>query len=67
MAAVSRDNEDAGIVVSGSMRLADIEAVAKITPDHDWRVHIDAPLYSATYQRQGKAEWVLVEKGQGFA
>jgi len=35
--------------------------------DHDWRIKFDAPLYSAVYQRQGKNNWLLVEKGDGFA
>ena len=38
--------------------------------DVDWEIEViafHAPLYSAVYQRQGDAAWVLVEKGHGFA
>lgn len=35
--------------------------------EHDWRIHFEAPLGSATYQRQGRRKWVCVEKGMGFA
>lgn len=43
------------------------EKLASDDPDHDWRIHFHAPLYDATYQRQGEAHWVLVSKGDGFA
>lgn len=42
------------------------DAAAK-DPDHDWRVHLVAPLYEAVYQRHGAGHWPLVEKGLGFA
>lgn len=45
----------------------DAERIAKKDPDTDWRIEFFAPLYNATYQRQGEAHWVLVEKGRGFA
>lgn len=45
----------------------DCEAAAEKDPDHDWRIHLVAPLYEATYQRQGPKHWVLVAKGEGFA
>lgn len=35
--------------------------------DHDWRIHLVAPLSERHYQRQGEKMWVLYEKGQGFA
>ena len=47
--------------------VADVEKLAAADPDHDWRIAFHAPLYSAVYQRQGDAAWVLVEKGHGFA
>jgi hypothetical protein len=49
------------------IRLVRFEQQAKGAPDNDWRVHIDGPLYSATYQRHGEGSWVLVERGEGFA
>jgi len=45
----------------------DAERVAALEPDHDWRVQFIAPLYGATYQRQGTEHWVLVAKDEGFA
>lgn len=43
------------------------EALAATDPDHDWRIHLVAPLSERHYQRQGAARWVLYEKGEGFA
>lgn len=43
------------------------ESMAAKDPDHDWRIVLNAPLRSATYQRHAKGEWVLIEKGLGFA
>lgn len=45
----------------------DAEAAAAKDPEHDWRVCFFAPLYEATYQRQGENHWPLVVKGDGFA
>lgn len=47
--------------------LGQYELLAQADPDHNWQARFYAPLYSATYQRQGKEHWVLIEKGQGFA
>lgn len=47
--------------------VADVEAQAKLDPDHDWRIFFFAPLYEAEYQRQGDDCWVLVRRGEGFA
>lgn len=47
--------------------LSYIERRAKLEPECDWRAHLDLPLRSAVYQRQGKNKWMLIEKGQGFA
>lgn len=46
---------------------ADAERAAAEKPDHDWRIHKHAPLYSAVYQRHGEGQWVLIERGEGFA
>lgn len=43
------------------------EDLATADPGQDWRIRFDAPLYQATYQRQGPELWILVEKGEGFA
>lgn len=46
---------------------ADAEKAAALDPDHDWRIHKYAPLYEAVYQRHGEKQWVLIERGEGFA
>ena len=46
---------------------ADVEALAKADPDHDWRIFFYAAMYDAEYQRQGDGHWVLVRRGEGFA
>jgi hypothetical protein len=43
------------------------ENMARKDPDHDWRAECFLPLRGATYQRQGKNEWVLIDSNQGFA
>ena len=43
------------------------EQEAAKDPDHDWRIHLVAPLSERHYQRQGEKHWVLYEKGIGFA
>ena len=47
--------------------IEDAEKAAQADPDHDWRIFFFAPLYEATYQRQGQGRWMLIEKGRGFA
>lgn len=46
---------------------ADAEKVAAADPDHDWRIFKYAPLYEAVYQRHAEGQWVLIERGEGFA
>jgi hypothetical protein len=46
---------------------AQAEAMAAADPDHDWRIVLEAPLSSRTYQRHGSDQWALVEQGMGFA
>jgi hypothetical protein len=43
------------------------ENAARKDPNHDWRAECLLPMREATYQRQGKNEWVLVASGMGFA
>ena len=50
-----------------AVTMAQAEQWASADPDHDWRVAFDGPLNNATYQRHGAGQWVLVEKGRGFA
>lgn len=47
--------------------VADAEAVAAADPNHDWRIAYYGPLHEEVYQRHGPREWVLIEKGEGFA
>lgn len=49
------------------MTVEKAEALAVADPDHDWRIHLVAPLSERHYQRQGDKHWVLYEKGEGFA
>ena len=43
------------------------ETMAAKDSDHDWRIVLDSPIRSRTYQRQDIRRWVLVKKGLGFA
>jgi len=45
----------------------DAELLAEKEPNNDWRIHLVAPLSERHYQRQGNNNWVLYEKGIGFA
>ena len=52
---------------SAYLTVEQAEAMAAADPDHDWRIHLVAPLSERHYQRQGEKHWVLYEKGGGFA
>ena len=43
------------------------EDAALKDPDRDWRIHIIGPLAEGHWQRQAVGEWVMYEKGDGFA
>ena len=45
----------------------DAEDEALKDPDHDWRIYFHGPLSDAVYQRHSAGQWVLVQKGLGFA
>ena len=47
--------------------VSDIEAMAKLDPDHDWRIVKYGPLHGETYQRHGDDAWVCIESNMGFA
>lgn len=57
------DGEDESAIWTG----AKAEEAASADPDHDWRIYKYAPLYEAVYQRHGEGQWVLIERGEGFA
>jgi hypothetical protein len=52
---------------SDAVTLGEIEECAALDPDHDWRLEIHGPLGGVIYQRQGCAQWVAVERLDGFA
>lgn len=60
-------NESPNIKWEDAPTLMKFENMARKDPDNDWRFHLVLPLREATYQRQGKNHWVLIEKGLGFA
>jgi len=43
------------------------ENMARKAPGRDWQAILMLPLRGATYQRQGRNLWVLVESNRGFA
>jgi len=47
--------------------LMKFENMARKDPDHDWRAECIMGLRDATYQRQGRNQWVLVASGPGDA
>jgi hypothetical protein len=51
----------------GIITTATAEEMAVKDPDHDWRIHLVAPMSERHYQRQGEGHWVLYKKGMGFA
>ena len=63
---VYTENQDAS-GDDGLMTGSQAEAIAAADPDHDWRIVLEAPLSSHTYQRHGAGQWALVEQGDGFA
>ena len=69
-AGVIKDNETVFMEQAnddGYHELQEFETLALSDPDHDWRVILDAPLRSRTYQRHDVGKWVLIESGMGFA
>jgi hypothetical protein len=62
-----QDVERPGSGYTEYMTAEQAEALAAADPDHDWRIHLYAPLSERHYQRQGDKHWVLYEKGEGFA
>ncbi len=52
---------------SDAVTMGEIEECCAEDPDHDWRLEIHGPLGGAVYQRQGCAQWVPVERLDGFA
>jgi len=44
-----------------------VENQARKSPNNDWRLIFANPLWGAVYQRQGKNNWILVKRNNGFA
>ena len=59
--------ETSGTDWKDCMSYDDAEKMAADDPDHDWRIHLLAPLKESHYQRQDTGKWVLYKKGDGFA
>ena len=57
------DEDDEANLLTG----ARAETIAAQDPDHDWRIVIHGAMRNAVYQRHAAGEWVLIEKGMGFA
>jgi len=66
---VIRDGEGVwrSVAYPAEKTAADMEEKAAADPDHDWRIRFNAPLSEAIYQRHGKAKWMLIAVGDGFA
>lgn len=47
--------------------VAQAESMAALDPEHDWRISFQGPLQGAVFQRQGRGQWYLIEKNEGFA
>ena len=63
-----------GLISHGSLciwdeaqELSEFEEIAKKSPNHDWRHHLDLLLRSAVYQRHDDGQWAVIERGEGFA
>lgn len=61
--ALHRQNEPDGHLLTGAVA----ENLAAVDPEHDWRIYLHGPLSDRVYQRHAPGQWVLVERGQGFA
>lgn len=44
-----------------------VEKYAKLDPNSKWVVELDLPLRGATWRRNKKGQWVLIETNPGFA
>lgn len=53
--------EDEAFLTAG-----DIEAMALLDPEHDWRISFYGPMRSQVYQRQGAGIWLLIYEDMGF-
>lgn len=51
----------------GFASLKTFKALAKQSPNSNWLCTMFAPLWNATWQRQGDDKWVCIETGEGFA
>ncbi len=47
--------------------LEQIEIEARKSPRSKWKVVLDNPLRGATWKRNSKGEWILIETNAGFA
>lgn len=47
-------------------RLKDLERLAKVESEEDWRLHFIGAYKEQSYQRQGEGKWVLYAEGEGI-
>lgn len=59
--------EDRDFEYSECLTVKQAESMAALYPEDDWRIHLVGPLSEFYYQRQGKGQWLMYERGQGFA
>lgn len=50
-----------------NLTLKRFERHAAKKPKCDWRVAFYGPMSETEYQRQGRAKWILIRRGEGFA
>ena len=49
------------------LTVQECEDIAAEDPDHDWRIVKFGPLHGEVYQRHDTAQWVCIERNEGFA
>ena len=48
------------------LTVQECEDAAAKDPDHDWRIVKFGPLHGEVYQRHDAAQWVCIERNEGF-
>lgn len=70
-AAVTRDGspvyERDGGEFESLMTVAEAEALARLAPDRDWRIHLVSLLEDRHYRREAPGRWKLYKRGYGLS
>lgn len=70
-AAVTRDGspiyERDGGEFESLTTVAEAEALARLAPDHDWRIHFVSLLEDRHYRREAPGRWKLYKRGYGLS